>query len=147
MNATATKHRRRNILIVDDNAELANSYKELLEAGDYSVTIAADGIKALTHVLNHYVDAVICDLKMPQMEGDKFHATVEREKPELLRRFIFITGESSDKKFKPFLRKVESPIFTKPVAFEKLFTTLESFWARGVNLRCQRASSCSKLRP
>ena len=131
MNAKTDKHRRRNILIVDDNVELANTYKELLEAGDYSVTVAPNGIIALKHVLNHDVDAVICDLKMPQLEGDKFYVTVERVKPELLRRFIFITGESNEKKFESFLRKVESPIFTKPVAFEKLVTTLESFWARG----------------
>ena len=131
MNAKTDKHRRRNILIVDDNVELANTYKELLEAGDYSVTVAPNGIIALKHVLNHDVDAVICDLKMPQLEGDKFYVTIERVKPELLRRFIFITGERNEQKFQAFLRKVESPIFNKPVAIEKLVTTLESFWARG----------------
>ncbi len=124
-------NRKRHILIVDDNEQLAQSYKELLEAGDYSVTIAPNGVVALKHVLNESIDAVICDLKMPQLDGDKFYVTVERVKPDLLRRFIFITGESGAEKFQDFLRKVESPVFTKPVPTEKLIHTLESFWARG----------------
>ncbi|HEX4343193.1 MAG TPA: response regulator [Verrucomicrobiae bacterium] len=124
-------NRKRHILIVDDNEQLAQSYKELLEAGDYIVSTAPNGVVALKHVLNQEIDAVICDLKMPQLEGDKFYVTVERIKPDLLRRFIFITGESSSEKFQDFLRKVESPVFTKPVPFEKLMHTIESFWARG----------------
>jgi hypothetical protein len=94
MNIKAAQQRRRNILIVDDNVELAQTYKELLEAGDYPVT-------------------------------------VERVKPELLRRFVFVSGESGYQKFQPFVRAVESPVFTRPVRFEKLFAGLESFWARG----------------
>jgi CheY-like chemotaxis protein len=131
MNIKPIQSRKRHILIVDDNVELAQSHKELLEAGDYSVSVAPNGAVALQQVLNQEVDAVICDLKMPLLEGDKFYITVERVKPELLRRFIFITGESNDPKFQSFLRQVESPVFTKPVPLEKLITTLESFWARG----------------
>lgn len=127
----AAAPRKRHILIVDDNSELARSYQELLEAGNYDVRAASDGSDALKHVLNNDVDAVICDLKMPHFDGDKFYSVIERVKPELLRRFIFVTGESNDQKFEAFLRKVESPVFTKPVALEKLASTLESFWARG----------------
>ncbi|MGH7992282.1 MAG: response regulator, partial [Limisphaerales bacterium] len=75
-------NRKRHILIVDDNEQLAQSYKELLEAGDYSVSIAPNGVVALKHVLNESIDAVICDLKMPQLDGDKFYVTVERVKPD-----------------------------------------------------------------
>jgi CheY-like chemotaxis protein len=131
MKTKGTPARKRHILIVDDNEQLAQSYKELLEAGDYSVTVAPNGVVALKHVLNDSIDAVICDLKMPQLDGDKFYVTVERVKPDLLRRFIFITGESNAEQFQNFLRKVESPVFTKPVPTEKLIKTLESFWARG----------------
>ena len=131
MNSKGTSTRKRHILIVDDNEQLAQSYKELLEAGDYSVSVAPNGVVALKQVLNQDIDAVICDLKMPQLDGDKFYVTVERVKPDLLRRFIFITGESNAEKFQDFLRKVESPVFTKPVPTEKLVKTLESFWARG----------------
>jgi len=131
MKTKGTPARKRHILIVDDNEQLAQSYKELLEAGDYSVSTAPNGVIALKHVLNDPIDAVICDLKMPQLDGDKFYVTVERVKPDLLRRFIFITGESNADKFQDFLRKVESPVFTKPVPTEKLVKTLESFWARG----------------
>ena len=50
---------------------------------------------------------------------------------ELLRRFVFVTGESGDQKIQPCLRAVEPPVFTRPVPFEKPFAGLESFWARG----------------
>ncbi len=125
METKASEPRKKHVLIVDDNLELAQSYKLLLEAHNYGVSTAPNGVLALRHILRKEVDAIVCDLKMPQMEGDMFYTTVERTKPHLRQRFIFMTGFADDPKFQPFLNQVQSPVLRKPVPIDKLIQELE----------------------
>src|SRR5688572_8688757 len=118
------KPKKKQILIVEDEVELALSYKELLEEHDYSVATAPNGVIALKQILNRDVDAVICDLKLPQLEGDMFYVTVEKMKPHLCDRFIFITGMAENPKFQPFIDKMGSRVLFKPVTTEKLLEAL-----------------------
>jgi DNA-binding NtrC family response regulator len=120
--APAKKH----VLIVDDNIELAQSYKYLLEAHHYQVSTVESSVLALKHILHRRVDAIICDLKMPQVAGDMFYATIDGVNPELRHRFVFITGEAEHPKFQTFVSKVEAPVLRKPVPIAKLLLALES---------------------
>ena len=116
----------RHVLVVDDNFELAQSYKRLLEDRGYSVTAVPNGVLALKIILKMDVDVIVCDLKMPQLEGDMFYVTLERVKPELCRRFIFITGMGSDPKFQPFIGRIQSPVLLKPVEMPALLAAIET---------------------
>jgi len=115
METNASGSRKRHVLIVEDNVELASSYKELLEIQGYHVSLAPDGAEALKHVLANHTDAVICDLQMPKLEGDLFYATVERTQPSLARRFVFVTGVADDEHFQKFIATVDAPVLRKPV--------------------------------
>ena len=121
---------KKQILVVDDNVELALSYKEMLEERGFGVSTAPNGVIALKYILNRDVDAVVCDLKMPQLEGDMFYVTVERLKPHLCDRFIFITGMAGNPKFQPFITRQESRVLFKPVSMEKLLETLNALFER-----------------
>lgn len=107
--------RKRHVLIVEDNLELAATYKELLEIQGYEVSLAPDGADALKLVLTRPPDAVICDLQMPNLDGDLLYATVERTQPALARRFVFVTGMADDERFRKFIATVEAPVLRKPV--------------------------------
>ena len=117
--------RKRHVLIVDDNAELAWFFSEILKLYGYEVTVMADVVVALKHLLSHPTDAIICDLQMPSLDGDLFFATVERAKPELARRFIFVTGLAEDARFHKFISTVEAPVLRKPLAVETLLAEVE----------------------
>jgi CheY-like chemotaxis protein len=112
--------RKRHVLIVDDNVSLAHFFQEILRMHGYEATVMTDATLALKHALTHPLDAVLCDLQMPRLEGDLFHATVERSQPALARRFIFVTGAADEPRFQKFLATVESPVLRKPVAVETL---------------------------
>ena len=116
---------KRHVLIVDDNVELAQYFKHLLEAHDYDVSVVPDSFLALKHILHQQVDVVVCDLKMPQLAGDMFYATIDGVNPELRHRFVFITGEAEDPKFQTFVGKVEAPVLRKPVPIGQLLLALE----------------------
>jgi DNA-binding NtrC family response regulator len=113
------------VLIVDDDLELASIYQHLLETFNYEVRSEANGALALKHLLSRDVDAIICDLRMPELEGDLFYSAIERVKPHLCRRFIFITGVADDPKYHSFLSQVKSPVLHKPVHPERLLMELQ----------------------
>jgi CheY-like chemotaxis protein len=82
----------RRILIVDDSVDLLESLKKLLELYDYEVHTASSGQEALDNLSEHNYDLILCDVKMPYIDG-----------LELLRRIkftvnihipvVFMTGE------------------------------------------------------
>lgn len=113
------------VLIVDDDLELASIYEHLLETFNYEVSTAANGVAALKLLLSRDMDAIICDLRMPELEGDLFYSTLERMKPHLCRRFIFLTGAADDPKYHSFLKQVKSLVLHKPVHPERLLMELQ----------------------
>jgi two-component system, cell cycle sensor histidine kinase and response regulator CckA len=117
--------RRRHVVIVDDNAELAWFFSEILKLHGYDSTVLSDAVQALKYVLSHHTDVVICDLQMPQLDGDLFYATVERANPGLARRFVFITGVADEARFHTFVSTVDAPVLRKPVAVETLLSEIE----------------------
>ncbi len=125
LSAEKPKH----LLVVDDNSELAQSYLELFQAHGYQVSLASNGVQGLKFILENAVDAVLCDLTMPQLEGDMFHLTVQRVRPQLGDRFVFLTGNSDNPKYENFLKKVTCPVLYKPVAVDKLLETLRGLFA------------------
>jgi DNA-binding NtrC family response regulator len=116
----ATTPRRRHVVIVDDNAELSWFFQKILTLHGYEAEVFTDPVPALKHVLAQHIDAIICDLQMPGLDGDLFYATVERTQPALARKFIFVTGMADQERFQKFISTVESPVLIKPVAVEKL---------------------------
>jgi CheY-like chemotaxis protein len=114
------------VLVVDDNLELAQAYRDLLQRHGYEVSLASNGLEALKFLMEHNVDAVLCDLSMPDLEGDMFHLTVRRVHPEISQRFVFVTGHHGNPKFKNFLENVTCPVLYKPVPVDKLMAALRS---------------------
>src|SRR5258708_16573140 len=80
------------VLVVDDDKQLASALQWILADENFLVDVAFDGEEALLKVRVHEYDAVICDLMMPRLRGDEFYIKAEELRPELARRFIFITG-------------------------------------------------------
>ena len=116
---------RKCVLIVDDDLELASIYQHLLETFNYEVRTAANGEKALEYLLNRDVDAIVCDLRMPELEGDLFYSVIERVKPHLCRRFVFLTGAADNPKYRTFLSQVKVPVLHKPIHAEQLLMELQ----------------------
>jgi|ERR1700722_4053002 len=114
------------VLVVDDNVELADTYRQLLEAFDYRVTTMANGELALKFILENEVDIVLCDLSMPGLEGDEFYKAARKARPELARRFIFVTGHVNNPKYDPFLKSGEVRVLYKPVQVNNLMSALKA---------------------
>jgi CheY-like chemotaxis protein len=81
------------------------------------------GIKKI--MVNDY-SAILCDMVMPNLAGDMFYAAVERVKPQLCPRIVFVTGQRGDRKVEDFIRKVHAPVLWKPFQMNVLFETVRT---------------------
>jgi CheY-like chemotaxis protein len=120
--AVSQKH----ILVVDDDIELVLTYQALLQIRDYRVSTATNGVEALKVVMNSDVDAILCDLTMPELAGDLFYIQVSRTRPNLLKRFIFLTGNADNPLYETFLKSVKAPVLSKPISFDRLLEKLKA---------------------
>jgi CheY-like chemotaxis protein len=120
---------RKRVLIVEDDLELASVYEALLGGFQFEVHTATDGALALKMILAQDMDAVLCDIRMPELDGDLFYSAVERSKPHLCNRFIFITAAGDDPKYHGFLKRVKSPVLHKPVHPAKMLEELRRLLA------------------
>ena len=125
------RNRIRTALVVDDNVDLALAYKEILESRGHLVTVAHDGVQALKQVMQLDFDAILCDLMMPNLAGDMFYAAVERVKPHLCGRFVFITAHEGDPQIAAFLKRVGALVLGKPVTVGRLMGMLHLVASRG----------------
>lgn len=85
--------RGKSILLVEDEAALAAAVSEALRDVGLVVDHAGDGQEALAHVRRHAYDAVVCDLKMPRVDGMMLYRAMAAATPALARRVIFVTGD------------------------------------------------------
>jgi two-component system, NtrC family, response regulator GlrR len=116
----------KHILVVDDDIELALMCEAFLQFRGFSVSTAANGVQALKLVLNSDVDAVLCDLNMPELGGDLLYLEIGRVRPQLLKRFIFLTGNADNPLYSAFLKRVKVPVLSKPVSFDGLLEKLQA---------------------
>ncbi len=110
----------RNILLVDDDVDLADTLKALLESRNYVVTTVNNGAEALREVMAFDFDVIICDMLMPHMPGDMFYLAVQKTKPELCKRFLFVTGHAGNPRVEEFLKRIDGTVVFKPVLTEEL---------------------------
>ena len=102
------------ILVVEDEVALAGAVIEALRDVGYLVEHASDGEEALVKVRQQAFDLLICDLKMPRMDGMAFYRTLSAVVPGLARRVIFVTGDVAGTDAERFLEESGCKWLAKP---------------------------------
>jgi DNA-binding response OmpR family regulator len=102
------------ILLVEDETLLATAVSDALRDAGYLVQRASDGEEALALVRAQSFDLVICDLKMPRLDGKAFYRTVSESVPALARRVIFVTGDVAATDAEKFLEESGCRWLAKP---------------------------------
>ncbi|HEY3886840.1 MAG TPA: ATP-binding protein [Vicinamibacterales bacterium] len=107
-------------LVVEDEAALGAAVAESLADAGFVVDRAGDGEEALARVGERTYDVIICDLKMPRVDGAAFYRTLARDQPEAARRIIFVTGDVAGTEAERFLDETGCRWLAKPFRLKDL---------------------------
>ena len=105
------------LLFVDDEPTLRSGMEAFGRLRGFTVVTASDGTEALSCARSSGVDAVVCDLRMPGMNGYAFHDQLRVERPGLAARTVFVTGDLVPAEREVVLRQ---PVLTKPFSFDAI---------------------------
>lgn len=117
--------KRLRLLILDDESRFLAALKDYLEAKGFLVHTASDGTNALTRIKAIEYDIVLCDIQVPELSGDMFYLAVESFKPNLCKRFIFMTGHERDPGIKKFIHTIRGQVLWKPFRFRELVEMIQ----------------------
>ncbi|XXF78465.1 PAS domain-containing protein [Myxococcaceae bacterium GXIMD 01537] len=123
--------RRKRILVIDDEPGIAAVLRRII-GRTHEVTVVHSGREALALMeLDDSYDRVFCDLMMADLTGMDVHAALAARRPELLERFVFMTGGSFTDRARSFLQTVPYPRIEKPFDPELIRTLVSQAPPRG----------------
>jgi signal transduction histidine kinase/ActR/RegA family two-component response regulator len=117
--------RRCKALVVDDEESNAALVRRVLAGAGYDVESTTLSRRALVMMERTAYDAVICDVKMPELSGQELYGRVCQIRPEMSRRFIFITGDIDGEDTREFLDQSRCSYFMKPFNLERLTAAVD----------------------
>ncbi len=108
------------ILVVDDEELLLLLAKEELCLRGYTVITANSGEAALREVAERKIDAILCDIKMPGLNGRQVLERVRKIKPALAQHFAFVTGDVINESLAEYFDKEKVQWLNKPFGLVEL---------------------------
>jgi signal transduction histidine kinase len=113
------------VLVVDDERALAAAVLEALGDAGYTVEHALDGEQGLAKARAKSFDLVICDLKMPRLDGRAFFRALTASDPAMKSRVIFVTGDVAGTDAENFLEESGCRWFAKPFRLADLLRAVK----------------------
>ncbi len=117
---TTTESRRALILVVDDEPLVAALMADVLAMEGHEVDMAKNGREALEKIAVRSYDLIVSDLRMPELDGVGLYRELERGRPKLLERLLFVSGTTEPLEYASFLKATHAPVLCKPFRLDDL---------------------------
>jgi PAS domain S-box-containing protein len=117
------------ILVVDDEPDVADVIAELLRTDGHRVEVVDSGQVALQRLASRRYDLVLSDIRMPGLDGPALYNKLTESNPDMTGRIAFVTGDSLSPKVKQFLEATDCPRLEKPVTLAELRELVDGFTA------------------
>jgi PAS domain S-box-containing protein len=108
------------VLVVEDEPTVAHLIADVLGEEGLPVEIILDGQEGLDHALSGNYDLLICDLRMPGVDGRAIYRELEAHGSPLGHQMIFVTGDTLAPHTLEFLESAGVPYLAKPFLVEEL---------------------------
>jgi len=116
----AGEHRAPRVLVVEDEPTVGGLIADVLRDEGMRVDVLRDGESALDRAEHEEYDLVICDLKMPGMDGQKFFLSLGKRRNSMQGHVLFVTGDVVAPRTQEFLERHGLPYVAKPFRVEEL---------------------------
>ena len=118
------------LLIIEDERAVMSFLRAALERNGYRTVSASSGAEGLTMLENGTYMGVISDMRTPGgVTGADVHAWIRTNRPELLHRILFITGDTVNQETMAILEKTGAPCIEKPFRVAQLLKSVEMLLA------------------
>jgi len=108
------------VLVVDDDEAVARLICEALVKDGLVARRVRGGREALERLAAESYDLIICDVKMPDMNGERLHAALERDRPDLARLVLWTTGDTLGPGPEELAKRTGLDLLTKPFDLDEL---------------------------
>ena len=114
---------RARILIIDDEASIRRTLREILEYEKYKVDDAATGMEALSRIYEQEYDVILCDIKMPEMDGIELLSAIKQLNDTPI---IMISGHGTIETAVEAIKKGAYDYISKPPDLNRLLITIKN---------------------
>lgn len=112
------------ILVIDDERSIRNTLKDILEYEKYQVDLAEDGIKGIEKIKAAEYDIVLCDIKMPGMDGMEVLQNLGEIAPDT--PVVMISGHGNIDTAVESIKKGAFDYIEKPLDLNRLLITIRN---------------------
>jgi DNA-binding NtrC family response regulator len=112
------------ILVIDDERSIRNTLKEILEYEKFTVDLAEHGVDGLEKYKNGSYDIVLCDIKMPEMDGLEVLEKLSQEEGDA--QVIMISGHGNIDNAVEAIKKGAYDFIEKPLDLNRLLITIRN---------------------
>ncbi len=112
------------VLIIDDERSIRNTLKDILSYEDYEIALAENGMEGIEAATNEAFDAILCDIKMPQMDGLEVLSKLQETTPET--PVIMISGHGNIDTAVEAIKKGAFDFIEKPLDLNRILITLKN---------------------
>ena len=112
------------ILVIDDERSIRNTLKEVLEYEGHQLDLAEDGISGLEMIRDNHYDIVLCDIKMPRMDGLEVLEKIFQVTSDI--QVIMISGHGTVDAAVEAIKKGAYDFIEKPLDLNRLLITLRN---------------------
>jgi len=112
------------ILVIDDEKSIRNTLQEILEYEGYEVDVAQEGIEGLEKFEEEKYDVVLCDIKMPKLDGIEILEAAFKITTDI--PFIMISGHANVDTAVEAIKKGAFDFIEKPLDLNRLLITIRN---------------------
>lgn len=112
------------ILVIDDERAIRNTLKDILSFEGFEVEEAADGVEGLEMIKAKDYNCILCDVKMPKMDGIEVLEQVKELKPDI--PFVVISGHGNIETAVDAVKKGAFDFISKPPDLNRLLITIRN---------------------
>lgn len=134
------------ILIIEDEKNIRETIREILELNDYKIATAENGLIGVAKALQFKPDLIICDVMMPEMDGFETLKNVRSINEISHTPFVFLTAKTEKRDFREGMNSGADDFLNKPFNTKELLKVIELRITKSSQARAQYNEEINNLK-
>ena len=114
------------LLVIEDEAAVQAFLRAALERSGYQIVVATSGEEGLQMLKEREFSGIVSDMRTPgEIDGADVHEWLKANRPEMVKRMLFVTGDIVNEETMQTLRRTGVPCIEKPFRVHELVSAVK----------------------